>query len=195
MSNEENRDDAGEVQPAASSRLGKEVKIGVTVIVVLLIAFGAAVAIRLKGLSTENKVASAAGSPSGSEKLKRPEHHGRLAKEAKAKYFGSPSPTLVAAKAAPAEPPRTAVGDVDQWKLAPEPERSKPARAATRCRAPPPSFMPDPPKTSHADQAEPHAFASAGGAAITSRDCSMPRRRKPWPMPDRFAVRAAACDR
>ena len=159
MSNEENRDDAGSPQPVASSRLGKEAKIGVTVIVVLLIAFGAAVALRLKGLVGDNRVASAADAPGGSETIKGPSTTDALLKETKEKYFGNPSPTVVAAKAAMAEPPKTSVGDADQWKLAAERNVSPSAHGDSSVPRVPPSFMPDPAKASRAEQAEPHAFA------------------------------------
>jgi nucleoid-associated protein YgaU len=83
-----------------------------------------------------------------------------MLEETKAKCFGGRSPTVVAAKAASAQPPKTTVGDGDQWKLASEREESKPAHGGNSMpSAPPPSFMPDPPKSTRAPQAEPHAFA------------------------------------
>ena len=151
MSDEENKGDAGEPQSAASSRLGREVKIGVTVIVVLLITFGAAVALRLKGLVGQDSLASAADAPARAAAAKGPTTTDALLKETKEKYFGNPSPTVVAAKAATAEPPKTSLGDADQWKVVSERTTSPPA--STSIPNGPPSFMPDPPKP-RADRAE-----------------------------------------
>jgi nucleoid-associated protein YgaU len=67
----------------------------------------------------------------------------------------------VAAKAATAEPPKTSVGDADQWKLASERKVSRSAHDDSSVAREPPSFMPDLPKASRADQAEPRAFAPA----------------------------------
>ncbi len=162
MSDEITKDDAVEIQPAATWRLGWEAKIGVTVIVVLLIALGAAVAYRLKGLGAANTFASAAASESEAEKLKGPSTTDALLQETKAKYFGSHAATLVSAKAAPAQPPKTTGGEGDPWKLASDRYESKTAQNGSSMPSAPPSFMPDPPKPSHAEQAdraEPRAFA------------------------------------
>ena len=168
MSDEENRDDAGEPRPVESSRLGREIKIGVTVIVVLLIAFGAAVAVRLKGLRGETNLASAAGTESGSEKTKDQSTTDSLLKETKAKYFGNPSPTVVAARAATIEPPKTSLGDTDQWKLASERGPSPSLQGGSSAPSVRPSFMPTPPPA-HAGPTEPQASAAPPAKAEQPR--------------------------
>jgi nucleoid-associated protein YgaU len=155
--NEEKRDDAQETAPAVSSRLGREAKIGVTVIVLLLIAFGAAVGVRLKGLSGGNAIASE--SQSGTDKLNGSSTTDALLQGTKSKYFAGSSPTVISAKAASAQPPKTTAADADPWKLVSDRDDSKRAAGGRSLPNTPPSFMPDPPKSSHADRTEPRAFA------------------------------------
>ena len=59
MSKEEYKDEIKEEKPGGSSRLGKEAKIGVTVIALLLIVFGVVVAVRLRGSNSDDKPAVA----------------------------------------------------------------------------------------------------------------------------------------
>ncbi len=157
--NEETRDDAQETPPAVSSRLGREAKIGVTVIVVLLIVLGVAVGVRLKGLSGGNTVASVAESPGGADKLNGSSTTDALLQETKSKYFSGSSPTVVSAKAASVQPPKPTPADADPWKLTSDRDDSKRAAGGRSLPSTPPSFMPDPPTSSRADRTEPRAFA------------------------------------
>jgi len=154
MSDEQDTNGTGEIKPAASSRLGKEAKIGVTVIVVLLIVFGIAVGMRLRGSSASDKLA-ATNAASGQQTPDSASKTDALLKGTDAKLFSSNLPTVVSAKAAAAQPPRSPAGDSDQWKLASD--RAEPKRTNSGSSTPntPPSFMPDPLKSSAADRREP----------------------------------------
>ena len=68
MSKEEYKDEIKEEKPGGSSRLGKEAKIGVTVIALLLIVFGVVVAVRLRGSSSDDKPAVATDREDGRER-------------------------------------------------------------------------------------------------------------------------------
>ena len=109
-----------EGKTATSSRLGKEAKIGVTAILLLLIIFGAVVVVRLTRSSPDGQsLASAA--PQNADK----DGPGDSATDdALFKGFrsgqpsGASAPMVVPATAAPMTPPRTHESRLDKWKTA-----------------------------------------------------------------------------
>ena len=108
MSKDDQRDENTEKKGGGSSRLGKEAKIGVTVIAVLLLVFGGAVAVRLTGSSADDTLAVAAERDGAKQ---RPTHESQtdsLSRTASRMSFGgSRGPTVVPAKAASVKPPKT----------------------------------------------------------------------------------------
>jgi nucleoid-associated protein YgaU len=155
MSKESERDDTSQVKPGGSSRLGKEAKIGVTVIAVLLIVFGAVVAVRLSGSSSDGNLAAAPDRDGGREKAHHEVKTEAILKDHPPRFSGSGAPpTMVPAKTASAGLPKTAAGDLDQWKLASDRGSAKRIGGNTPLNAPP-SLMPDPPKPPRADPPKP----------------------------------------
>jgi nucleoid-associated protein YgaU len=146
---EKNRDEQRKQKADKPSRLGKEAKIGVAVILLLLGTFAAVVVVRMsKGDSDDKQLASA---DHDGKKHKQPAaKDDPLFGDVSAKSFGH-QPTIVPpAKGGSAALPGSIDSKLDKWKLPSERNESK--RAESRYGAPmappsmPPSFAPDPPK-------------------------------------------------
>ena len=167
MSKEEYKDEIKEEKPGGSSRLGKEAKIGVTVIALLLIVFGVVVAVRLRG--SERGRQTGCQRPTEEGGREKAGHEGKMEamfKENRSKPFGGGvPPTVVSAKATSAKPPRTLAGDLDQWKVATDRGEAKRSGGGPSPGTPPP-FMPDPPKPPQARAARAVRLGSAGGQRL-----------------------------
>jgi nucleoid-associated protein YgaU len=145
MSKEELRNDGNDKKPARTSRLGKEAKIGVTVIILLAIVLGVVVVMRLRGPSPDDKAIAAADRDDGRRKSGHEEKKEMTFRETRSAPFGSTSHTVVPASSSPSGPPKTTISDLDRWKVTSDRGERKRADSAPSPSAPP-SFMPDPPK-------------------------------------------------
>ncbi len=140
---EKNREERRKEKTNNPSRLGKEAKIGVAVILLLLGAFAAVVAVKMTKGNSEDKQLAAAGHE-GERHKPLAAKDDPLFRDVSAKSFGH-QPTMVPpAKAASTALPGSVDSKLDKWKL---PERSESTRVQSRYAAPiaPPSFG-DPPK-------------------------------------------------
>ena len=181
MSKEEYKDEIKEEKPGGSSRLGKEAKIGVTVIALLLIVFGVVVVVRLRGSNADDKPAVAADREDGRERARHEGKTEAMFKENRSKPFGGGvPPTVVPAKATSAKPPKTTAGDLDQWKLASDRGEAKRSGGGPSPSTPPP-FMPEPPKPPQPERHERHALdpPAASGYASVEAAPAPPAYREP----------------
>ncbi len=140
----------------AKSRLGKEAKIGVAVIGILLVVFGVVVAMRLMGSGEEPKPIAAEPGPGTHKPLLDPKNEPML-KDTRPRSFGSP-PTLVSAKASSDKPPKSASIDLDRWKTSSDRHESKRTLSGNAPMSAPPTFMPDPPKPPRTDSQDRYAM-------------------------------------
>ena len=131
-----------------------------TVIVVLVVVLGVVITARLRGSSSDDKLAAATAPEKGTPKPGGSSTTDAMLKETKSTLFGGATPTVVSAKAAPAKAPKSTVGDLDQWKLPSDRDDSKQTSGGSLALSAPPSFMPDPPKPSRAEGREPRPFDS-----------------------------------
>ncbi len=154
-----------------SVRLGKETKVGVTVILALLLVFAAVVAVRLTGSSSGDGLAAAADQ--NPDKAKRPDEdrdEKHFPKAAKPKSHGDNPPTVVLAKAASNRPPKPIDKDFDKWKLASDKGKSKLVEGNGPALISPPPLPPEPPKPlpgnkyarDPSDRAETSGYTSVG---------------------------------
>jgi len=153
MTEEAKRAENTETTPAPSSRLGREAKIGVTVILLLLLVLAGVIVLRLTGSRSDDNVATANEGGNAAEKAASPATPTATPKDPQSTLFGSAAPTVVAAKSAPASPPKTTISDADQWKL-PADRESKQSAGTGPSLGSPPSFMPEPPKPEPAERHE-----------------------------------------
>jgi nucleoid-associated protein YgaU len=166
---DENNGDNAEEKAVGSSGLGREAKIGVTVIALLLVVLGGVVAWRMMGAGADDKVAAVpeAGKdkPAGESKTET------MLKDTKSKLFGNNTATVVPpAKSASSKPPRAGGNDVDQWKMASDRDNGKRAGGSGSAMNSPPSFMPDPPKPPHADRHERYSMDPPTGQDRDAND-------------------------
>ncbi|MBU4270359.1 MAG: LysM peptidoglycan-binding domain-containing protein [Planctomycetes bacterium] len=128
-----------------SVRLGKEAKVGVTVILALLLVFAAVVAVRLTGSSSDGGLAAAADQNPG--KAKRPDEdrdEKHFSKAAKPKSHGGNPPTVVLAKSDTGRPPKPIDNDLDKWKPASDKGKAKPVEGNGPVLISPPPLPPKP---------------------------------------------------
>ena len=168
MSKEEYKDENKEEKPGGSSRLGKEAKIGVTVIALLLIVFGVVVAVRLTRIELGRQAGAAADREErpGESRPTRARRTRCSRRIDRSRLAAAVPPTVVPAKAASAKPPKTTAGDLDQWKLASDRGEAKRSGGGPSPGTPPP-FMPDPPKPPHAERHERYALDPPAAQAVT----------------------------
>ncbi|MCD4728383.1 MAG: LysM peptidoglycan-binding domain-containing protein [Pirellulales bacterium] len=100
-----------------SVRMGKEAKVGVTVILALLLVFAAVVAVRLTGSSSDGVLAAADQNPGEAKRPDEDRDEKLFPKAAKPKSHGDNQPTVVLAKAALNRPPKPIDKGSDKWKL------------------------------------------------------------------------------
>lgn len=156
MGKEEHRDeyrnDAREEKSGGSSRLGREAKIGVTVIAVLLVALGVAVVMRMNKPGEDDKqVAAAADRDIDKDKPGGPNKIDAMFKDSRSKPIrsGGSSPTIISAKAISGKPPRSTTADFDPWKVASNHGNAKRTGGGS---ASSPPLIPDPPKPAQEDR-------------------------------------------
>ena len=132
-----------EEKTGESARLGKEAKIGVTMILVLLLVFAAVVAVRLSGSSSGDGLAAADQNPgkAGRPDEDRDEKH--FSKAAKPKSPGGNPPTVVLAKAASDRPSKPINNDFNTWKLASDKGKARPVEGSGPALISPPPLPPD----------------------------------------------------
>jgi nucleoid-associated protein YgaU len=156
---EEPRKEPPQEKAGKSSRLGKEAKIGVTVILLLLVVFGVVLVMRLGRSGPDEQIASAVEPDAGKHQPAAPPSSDPLFGDLKLKAVSS-GPTVVPAKAAPTKPPKNFDSDLDRWKLAADKADKKESKRADS-HGPelslPPATLPDPPKPSHANRYEQYA--------------------------------------
>ena len=164
----ENRSDNAEEKTVGSSGLGREAKIGVTVIALLLVVLGGVAAWRMMGAGSDDKLASApeAGKdkPAGESKTET------MLKDTKSKLFGRNTATVVPAKSASSRPPKAGGDDLDQWKMASDRDSAKRAGSGDAAMSSPPSFMPDSPKPPHANHHERYSMDPPTGQDRDAND-------------------------
>lgn len=150
-----------EEKTAGPSRLGKEAKIGVTVIVVLLLVFAAAMVARLSGAfsgaSGDGAALAANHDPVKPGRQDGDRHEKHPPKAAKPKPHGGNPPTLVMAKPDPVKPPKPLDGGLDKWRLAADKGKEKPAAGAGPTLLSPPPLPPEPPKTESGNRFQRHS--------------------------------------
>ena len=147
-----NREEQRKEKAAKPSRLGKEAKIGVAVILLLLGTFAAVVAVKMtKGDTDEKQLAVAEHEGERHKPLATQEDP--LFSGVSEKSFGH-HPTLVPpAKSSSGSLPGSVDSNLDKWKT--PSERNEAKRVQSRYAAPmappslPPSFAVDPPKPTH----------------------------------------------
>lgn len=158
MNPSEKQDEKSGEEAIRSSRFGKEAKIGVAVLFVLLMALVAAVVVRLKGTNSEENLALAADRDSAGQKpaaaMKNdPFDHFRP------KGSTAAPPTIVPAKAASAQPPKVVEGDLTRGKFTANKLRSaSDAKPSLASDLPSP---PAPPKASAGNRYDRYASASS----------------------------------
>jgi nucleoid-associated protein YgaU len=127
----------------------KEVKIGMAVILVLLIAFGAVLTKRLYSSRASTEALTADGEQ-GEKSLEAADlHKETINKQSRMQTAGVPlsPPTVVAASAESSTPPVSAASDADQWSTASDANSTKVALDNSVTPPPTPSFMPSRPKS------------------------------------------------
>jgi nucleoid-associated protein YgaU len=156
--------DTAEEMPGGSSRLGKEAKIGVAVIGLLVVVLGVVMAMRMMNSGSDEQVA-AVPEPDGVKEHEKPKHDSKLdvlSRENHQKPFGSNSilPTVVPpAKTASTTPPKTITSDLDRWKITSDRHDGKRNHSGASLDAPPLS-VPDAPKPPKPDRQDPYALDS-----------------------------------
>jgi nucleoid-associated protein YgaU len=164
------KDETKKEKPARSSRLGKEAKIGVTVIVLLLVVLGGVIAMKLLGSSvSDDQLAATSG----------PRQTGGKSVDALFKDAGMKSPppkagaTYVPVKAASDKSPKGAVSDLDRWKTPIDKKEAKQGPARASSPSEPPKFDFGPPEPPRAENRDRYASApSAHGDGRKDREKS-----------------------
>ncbi len=168
---EKNHEEKRKEKSDKPSRLGREAKIGVVVILLLLGTFAAVVAVKMtKGDSDDKQLARA--DHDGGKKHKPPlaANGDDLFKGVSAKSFGR-QPTMVPpARAASTALPGGIDSKLDKWKL--PSERNASRQVVSRYGAPlaPPSFVADPPKPARGGR-----YGSAAKDSLPGLEAEKPR--------------------
>lgn len=168
MSRDDNRQDRrGEEreeiveETTGSSGLGREAKIGVTVIALLLVTLGGVIAWRMMKRGSDESVAAA---PESNKDKPAVEPKAETAvKDTKPKPFPNSTATVVPAKAAPGKTPKADGSDSNPWKVASDHEHGKRPGENSGPMSSPPAFMPDAPKPPHANRDERYGMEMPSG--------------------------------
>lgn len=151
----ENRDEKQnnnvEDQAVASSGLGREAKIGVAVIALLLVVFGGVVAWRMLGASSDDAVAAAP--EAAKDKPATESKTETMLKDTKPRLFGKNTATVVPVNPAPSKAPKADGNGLGKWEMASDRDHPKRTGGSGSAMSTPP-LMPDPPKPSHANRHE-----------------------------------------
>jgi nucleoid-associated protein YgaU len=157
---EKNREEHRKEKTDKPARLGREAKIGATVILLLLVTFVAVVVVRLTH-SDGKTLASTAEADTGKHRPPSASNDDPLFRDVNSKSFGNRQPTVVPASAASTKPLGGLDGGLGKWNL--PSDKSEPKRVENRYSSPslppssPPSFASDPPKPPHANRYDPVA--------------------------------------
>ena len=116
--------------------MGKETKIGLTVVVVLLVGLGVAIANRLTNSKEEPVAFYSQGKESGTSKEDR----------ATAKDDGLEKTTVLTPKGAAISPPKSSSSTASSWNIVSDKGAIRQDRSSTAVGVSPPSYMPKPPK-------------------------------------------------
>jgi hypothetical protein len=117
--------------------MGKETKIGLTVIVVLLVGLGVAIANRMTNSEEEPVASYSQDEKSGTEKEKR----------ATAKDTGQKKTTVLTPKATAVSPPKGSAPTASPWSVVSDKSAGGQGRSSTTVAVSPPSYMPKAPTT------------------------------------------------
>jgi nucleoid-associated protein YgaU len=140
---EKNREERRKEKPDKTSRLGKEAKIGVAVILLLLFAFGGVVVMRLAGAGEKDKELAAADHEGGKHKPLAAKDD--LFKDMSAKSFSHSATVVPQAKSTSSSLPGGFDNKPDKWKM---PSETKSRYAPLPPPSTPPPFGTIPPKAS-----------------------------------------------
>ena len=154
MDKNEYANDPAEENIGGSSGLGREAKIGVSVIVLLAILFGVVVVVRLMGSGSGEKIATTTASDKAKKTAISDRDSGSLLRINRTKPTGGVAPTIVSAKAASTNPTKTKAGSLDRWKYASGRIGTKRSGNRDALSSTPPSLVPNPPKPPHPDRYE-----------------------------------------
>lgn len=172
-----------EVEPVAqpSPGLGKEAKIGIVVITLLLVGLGAAITWRLMRSTPDDSVASVPPPPEGGKEKPHDNKIDPMFKENRMKPFGAGvPPTVVPVKESLSKPPKSSVGDLDQWKFASDHGESRRPKKTDGPSLDGSALVPPAPKPPRSESADPFAVdhskrkdgfkAAEGSSPLRNRD-------------------------
>jgi nucleoid-associated protein YgaU len=144
--NRKEKDESRKGKPEKSSRLGKEAKIGATVILLLLVTLAVVVVARLRGSGSDDKDPASIAGKDGERHKPHGAQDDPLFRDATSKSFSHHPPTVVTADTTPSKPPRSFDSGWNKGKQLPD--RSEAKQAGSRYSPPisSPSFPSDPPK-------------------------------------------------
>lgn len=148
MSNNEYANDPAEENLGGSSGLGREAKIGVSVIVLLAIVFVVVVVVRLTGSGSDEKIATTTASHKAKKTASSDRKNGSLLKINRTKPADGVAPTIVSAKTSKT---KAKTSGLDRWKFASDRTRTKLSGSRNT------SLVPDPPKPPHPDRYDRYA--------------------------------------
>lgn len=144
------------VQPSAG--LGREAKIGIVVITLLLVGLGAAITWRLMRSTSDDSVAATPPPPEAGKEKPRDNKIDPMFKDSRMKPFGAGAPpTVVPVKEALSKPPKSAVSDLDQWKFASDHGESRRSKKTDGPSLDGSALVPPAPKPPRSESADPFA--------------------------------------
>jgi nucleoid-associated protein YgaU len=143
-----NNEPIKEANAPGPSRLGKEAKIGVTLILVLTLVLGVVATLRFTRSAKDDAVASAEVQESGKERLDLENKFEATDKHGRKKIHSGNNDTAIVVTAAPAsaKPSETTARDADLWKFATNKGDAKRSDSERPAIGSPPPLMPDPAK-------------------------------------------------
>lgn len=150
MSKDEFENDPAEENGGGSSGLGKEAKIGVTVIAVLVVGLGVALTYRLMRSAPEEQPEAPAIAQS--DNLKLPDHKKDKPKSDASKLFDGIKTKVVPAAAASTSVTKPDLGKSDRWKTTSDDDQKRRHHHDDASPASPPSFSLDASKSADAVQ-------------------------------------------
>ena len=129
--------------------MGKEAKIGLAVILILLIIFGVVLARRLCGPSGTSLASSSGGNDRAASKA----GNEPVANDAEVQTpaEGAAGPTVLAAEALPSKTTERSPVDVSQWDLASDSSSTQQSASSAGAKAPTRSYWPNPPVPDETD--------------------------------------------
>ncbi len=129
--------------------MGKEAKVGLAVILILLITFGVVLARRLSGPAEPPQASASAEKVKGTSGARSNPTSRQL--KAKTAEAGTSKPTVVAAKAISRKMPKQSPDEIDQFRVVSDSRTATASPTPNTIEVSPPSFMPNPPAPVSAD--------------------------------------------